>query len=124
MIKSLARITLISLLALAFAAGPVAVLAADQAPETSARPYPFRGKIGSVDKEAKTITLEGATSKRTIHITASTKLEKGGKPATLNDAAAGEQVTGQCRKTSDGKEEAVSVYLGPRPGAGDKPAEK
>src|SRR4026209_743725 len=52
---------------------------------------PFHGKISAVDKAAKTVTLEGKEKTRTFHVTSETKIEKGGQPATLDDAKIGEE---------------------------------
>ncbi len=76
---------------------------------------PFRGKINSVDKTAMILVLEGKEKKRTIKVTSQTRMTKAGKPATLNDAIAGEEVAGQSIKTTDGKEEAISVRFGEKP---------
>lgn len=83
---------------------------------------PFRGKISSVDKTAKTITLEGKEKGRSIHITAATKIKKAGQPATFEDAKVGEEVGGLAKKTADGKLQGVSLRVGPKPEATKKPA--
>jgi hypothetical protein len=92
--------------------------------EKKAVRVPFRGKIHSVDKAAKTVTLDGKEKKRVIHITPQTRIAKAGKPAKLEDAMVGEEVGGQALRNGDGKEEAVSLRLGPKPeakaGAQDK----
>jgi hypothetical protein len=77
--------------------------------------YPFNGKIASVDKTAKTVTLQGKEKARVIQITPDTRITKLGKPATLDDATAGEIVGGQVRRTAEGKEAAVSLRIGPAP---------
>ncbi len=85
---------------------------------------PFNGKVKAVDKTAKTITLEGEKA-QTFHVTAETKINKEGKPATLNDVAAGEQVGGRAREGAEGKWDAVTVNVGKPavkpPPKGDKP---
>lgn len=80
--------------------------------------YPFNGKLKSIDKVGMTLTLEGKEKERVIHITSSTKFTKAGKPATMDDGAAGEPIGGLVKKTADGKEEAVSVRYGAAEGKG------
>ena len=46
---------------------------------------PFHAKLAAVDKSGKTITV----GKRTFQITSETKLNKAGKPATLDDESCG-----------------------------------
>ena len=91
--------------------------AADEKPadkkETAARAIPFRGKIASVDKQAKTVKV----GERTFQITADSKIMKAGKPATLDDATVGEDVGGQYREGADKKLNVVSLRIGPRPDA-------
>jgi IMP dehydrogenase/GMP reductase len=77
--------------------------------------YPYQGKVKSTDKTAMTITLEGKEKERVIGVTSETKFTKEGKPATFGDVATGENVRGQVKKTPEGKENAVSVFLGPVP---------
>ena len=77
--------------------------------------YPYQGKVKSTDKTAMTITLEGKEKERVIGVTSETKISKDGKPATFGDVATGENVRGQVKKTPEGKENAVSVFLGPVP---------
>jgi hypothetical protein len=88
------------------------------------RPYPFSGKLGAVDKEKKTITIIGKERSRTLHLNDETKIQKLGKPATLEDAAVGEEVAGQLRKTDDGKETLVSLRIGPKVEEVKAPKEK
>lgn len=75
---------------------------------------PFNGKIPSVDKTAKTITV----GERIFQIISETRLKKGGKPATLDDATVGEAIGGNYQKGGDGKLNARTVNLGPKPQAG------
>jgi hypothetical protein len=121
MIKSIGKLTLVSILAALVLGVPMGASAQSNSapstatpatPEAKARAFPFRGKIGAVDKVAMTLTLEGKTTNRVFEITSATKLMKAGKPATLADAVVGEPVTGQCTKTADGKYVAKTVYIG------------
>ena len=103
-------------------APPVVTPAAPAAPTAPAAPavpekpkredFPFHGKVASVDKAASTVTLEGKDHTRVLQVAATTKITKDGKPATLADVTVGEKVTGSCKKTADGKEEALSLYIG------------
>lgn len=72
--------------------------------------HPFRGKLASVDKTAKTIKL----GESTYLITSQTKITKAGKPATLDDGVVGEDVSGYAKPTEDGKMAATSVRFGPK----------
>ncbi len=75
------------------------------------RSLPFRGKVGAIDKDAKVITV----GERKFHVTATTKFVKAGKPATLADAAVGDEVGGAYRESDSGKMELVSLRIGPKP---------
>ena len=112
----------------AAAFSPVTTAQAEDKPEVkkpakkpASGQMPFHGKIGSVDKPAQTITLEGKEKGRTIQITAATRIMKAGKPATFGDASVGEAVGGLVKKTADGKLEAVSLRVGPKPDVTQKP---
>jgi hypothetical protein len=76
---------------------------------------PFHGKIASADASAKTVTLEGKDAQRVLMITDTTKLKKGDGAATWDDLKAGEDVGGSYKKTADGKMEALSLRVGPKP---------
>lgn len=88
--------------------------------DAPARAIPFRGKIGAVDKQAKTVKV----GERTFQITADTRIMKAGKPATLEDATVGEEVGGAYREGADKKLNVVSLRIGARPDAPAKPADK
>ena len=75
------------------------------------RVTPFNGKIAAVDKQAKTITV----GERVFQITSTTRFTKDGKPATLDDAKAGEEIGGAYREGDDKKLNLVSVRVGPKP---------
>ena len=76
--------------------------------EKKQAPIPFRGNIVTLNKAAKTITV----NKRTFQITSETKIFKSDKPATFADGVVGDYVTGSYTKTDDGKLIARSVYFG------------
>lgn len=84
---------------------------------------PFRGKVSSVDTAAMTITLDGKEKKRVIHVTSQTRIAKLGKSAKLEDAIVGEEVGGQALRLANGREEAISLRLGPKPET-QKPGDK
>ena len=117
---------LIAIVLAAFAANVVLPLAAaeDKAVEKKAGPtaraIPFRGKIGAVDKQAKTIQV----GERTFQIMADTRIMKAGKPASLDDAATGEEVGGAYREGENKKLNVVSLRIGPRPDAAPKQDDK
>jgi hypothetical protein len=81
--------------------------------EHKSKAGPFHGKLVAVDKVGKTITV----GKRTFLITSETKLKKAGKPATLEDATIGEDVSGYVKPKEDGKLTATSVNFGPKAGS-------
>jgi hypothetical protein len=96
------------------------------------RPMPYSGKVHSVDKEAKTFTLQSQkNSSRVFTVTAGTRMLKGEAAATWDDIKPGEEVRGQAHKIETGKYEAVSVFVGPKAdgknsgnkGKNEKPAE-
>jgi hypothetical protein len=127
--KNILKIVLLSVVAAAIAFGPATAFAQD-APEKKkgeaavegkkgkSGNLPAQGKLVSVDKAAKTITV----GKRIFHVTAETKMQKAGKPATLDDAVVGEAV-GISYKNENGKLTALTLRFGPRP-EGEAKAEK
>ena len=123
---TLKKIFLTSLLAVAALGVALPVSAADQPAPSDAPPkakkakgMPFNGKIKSVDKAAKTITLNREKS-NVLQITSQTKITKDGKPAVFDDIVAGETVGGLAHE-KDGKLEVSSIRVGPKPGAEAKP---
>jgi hypothetical protein len=80
---------------------------------------PLGGKITAVDKSAKTITV----GDKVVQVTSETKITKAGRPATLNDAAVGEEVGISYVKDDAGKMKARSVRIGPKP-EGEKKGKK
>jgi hypothetical protein len=71
---------------------------------------PFHSKLVAVDKAGKTITV----GKRTFLITSESKLNKAGKPATIDDAVVGEEVSGYVKPNEEGKLVATKVNFGPK----------
>jgi len=75
----------------------------------------FSGKILSVDRQAKTITL--IESKTVIGISDKTRISKANtrlskKPTTFDDLAADQLVTGNYHQDSDGKWQADTLVVG------------
>jgi hypothetical protein len=121
-------------LAAAILASPFFAQAADKeapadAPKTQNQArLPFNGKISAVDKNAKTITLEGKEKARVFLITSETRIRKERKPATLDEVQVGERVGGSYRESAEGKMELLTLNVGiptraARAKEGDKPKE-
>ncbi len=79
--------------------------------EEKAKGGGFTGKAVTVDKAAKTVKLSGEKG-RTIQITATTKIVKDGKPATLDDLKEGDDVSGGFKPGAEGKLEATTLTIG------------
>jgi len=125
MLKKSIKLIAIGLVAAFAVAATGTVHAQDKKPTATAgskkdRPTPFSGKINEIDKAAKTITI-GKDKKRTIQITDKTKIMKDGKTATLADANVGDEVGGSYHTSADGKMEAGSLRIGPKPEGSAKP---
>jgi hypothetical protein len=75
---------------------------------------PFHGTIKSFDKAAKTVTLNGAKA-QTFAVIAETKINKDGKPATVEALVAGETLGGRARQAPDGRWEALTLNVGKKP---------
>jgi len=73
---------------------------------------PFNGKLKTVDKTAKTISV----GERTFQITSETRIVKAvgkeDKPAVLEDGVVGENVSGAYKKAEDGTLHATKVTFG------------
>ena len=89
--------------------------------EKKRRAYPFHGKLGALDKKAKSITLHGKEKSRTFYLTEKTKIQKNGKPATLEDAVIGEEVAGSVLPDENGKLMLNRLRIGPKPEKKKKP---
>ena len=123
MIKSIKQILIATLVAAAALGVVLPVPAADKpAPADPAKPtrMPFGGKLKAIDKVAKTITID-RENKNTFAVTSETKITKAGKPATLDEAAVGEDVGGLA-VDKGGKLELLSLRLGAKPAV--KPDDK
>lgn len=80
--------------------------------KTKAAGLPFRGKVSAVDKDAKTVSLAGKEKSRTFQITATSKIKKDGKAATLGEVTIGESVGGYALRTESGHPEVVTLNIG------------
>ncbi|EEF62841.1 hypothetical protein [Pedosphaera parvula] len=132
MIKSLSKITIMGILSAVVLGVPVTVSAQSTnktasapaaAPEAKSKPISFHSKVASVDKSAKTVTLDDK-NKRTFQVTSETKILKDEKPATLDDVTAGENISGSYKKGEDGKLTLRSLYIGGKSGGSSKKKEK
>ncbi|MCW5555029.1 MAG: hypothetical protein KIS67_23055 [Verrucomicrobiae bacterium] len=130
--RTVLKIAGLSLLAAAIALAPGQGFAQEKQPEKAKsaasekaapkgeRPLPFRGKVGAINKTAKTVTV----GERVFHITADTRIIKGGKPAKLEDGVIGDEIGGSYRKAEDGKLVAAMVRFGPAPEGATKAKKK
>jgi hypothetical protein len=83
----------------------------------------FDGKIATLDKQAKTFTTETATNEVTL-INAQTRILKDRKPATFEDLAVGQTVTGSKHPDASGAWVAISVSVAiPKPSTNDPKAQ-
>ncbi len=110
MIRSIGKLTLVTILTAVVLGLPIAASAQDKTAPTPAAPAApdakpkatrFSGKLEAVDKVNKTITV-GVEVKRVVDVTSNTKMTKGGKPATLDDGVVGEDVGVSYVKTGEG----------------------
>ena len=89
--------------------------AADKKPEKEEKAktqhIPFHGEMADINKTAKSFKV----GERTFHVTAETKVMKAGKPATFDDAKAGEDCGGTYKEATGGKLEVLSLRLGAKP---------
>lgn len=84
---------------------------APPAKERKAGRPPFGGKLTAVDKATGIIKV----GERTFHVVSTTRIQMGGKPATLDDAKIGDEVGGQYREGDGGRLELLSLRVGPKP---------
>jgi hypothetical protein len=110
MIRSIGKLTLVTILTAVVLGLPIAASAQNTPAPTPAAPATpdakpkatrFSGKLEAVDKVNKTITV-GVDIKRVVDVTSTTKITKAGKPATLDDGVVGEDISVSYIKTGDG----------------------
>lgn len=114
--KFLVRWSLLGLLTVAVVGAPAMVRAQNttNAPaKTIHRFLPFHGRIKAIDKTNKTVSV----GNEVFQVTSETKITKENKPATLEDGTVGEEIAGTYRKEADGKLNALSLRIGPKPAA-------
>ena len=108
---------IIALMVAAIAAvSTLPLAAADDKAAPAARALPLSGKIAAVDKQAKTVKV----GERVFQVTATTRIIKDNKPATLDDAKVGDEVGISYREGDDKKLNLVSLRVGPKPDAAPK----
>ena len=95
------------------------------AKKPSGSTYPFRGTVEAVNVTARTIALDGKKAGRVLHVTSDSTLEKDGKPAKLEEVAAGDYAKGLLTRPDGTRELVVKATLGPKPDrkAKQKPAD-
>jgi hypothetical protein len=129
MTKSMLKLALLGLLAVAVAGLPVSASAKDtNAPSAEKKEaktkkpstLPIHGKLKAMDKTAKTVSV----GEQTIQITSETLISKGSKPATLEDGVVGEEVSAVYKKGDNGKLIATKLRFGVNPEKSDKAATK
>ena len=115
--KAFAKIACLSFLAVCAFSHPAAAqtgapASTNSAPRLTKR---FTGKFLTLDAQAKTFTVDSATND-VVQVTSQTKIEKNRKPATFEDLAVGQTVTGSKHQNASGVWEAslVSVAV-PKP---------
>lgn len=117
MIKSIVKLTLLGLVAIAVTGVPIvlhaqntnaATATTNKPPANPSARLPFRGKVTAIDNAKMTITVVN----RTFQINSQTIITKDGKPATLSDVSVGDNVTGSVKREKDGKWTAVKLNFG------------
>jgi len=74
---------------------------------------PYHGVISAVDKNAKTITIEGRMKPRVLKVIDGTSITKGGETASIDDINKDDEVSGSYLKDADGTLLARTVKIGP-----------
>ncbi len=75
---------------------------------------PFHGKLTAIDLTTGSFTLGHKAGGRVIYLSARTRITRGERRVSLATAILGEEISGQLIKRTDGKEEALSLRLGPK----------
>jgi hypothetical protein len=120
--KSITKLSLVILTAIAFAALPANAQDSTSTNTAPAAPRPraqrFGGTITAFDATAMTLTLKGRTAETTVKVSSETKITKDGEPAVFADAKEGMRVTGSGKKQDDGSWIASTLRIStkvPRP---------
>jgi len=87
--------------------GMVAFCPTANADNASAEGASFQGKVSSVDPSAKTVVVNG----QTYQILATSKITNNQQPATANDLAIGEHVSGKYKKSAENKMEVLTMDI-------------
>ncbi len=66
--------------------------------------YPFAGIVGSVDRQANTVSLSKKSGVRVLKLGSKSTLEINGKPATLGSVKVGDYAHGKLHKDAAGNE--------------------
>lgn len=82
------------------------------APKYLPQGLPVYGKVGTIDKEAKTITLEGKEKVRIFYVTPATRVHRSKRPAKFEDVAVGQWIGGFARPDADGRATLATLNLG------------
>jgi hypothetical protein len=72
---------------------------------------PVYGKVGAIDKQAGTVTLQGKEKVRIFHITSQTKVHRDGKPAKLEEVVIGQWIGGYARPDANGRSTLSTLNL-------------
>jgi hypothetical protein len=123
---TLSLIAALGLPLIGFAAAKEGKPAAAAAEVKTAKPFPYRGEVASVDASAKTFTFKNKDGKeRVFSVAEKAEIDKDGAKADFAAVTVGAYAAGQCTKTAEGKFEATSVKIGAKPekkGKGDPKA--
>jgi Cu/Ag efflux protein CusF len=125
--KSITKLSLVLLTAVAFAAFPAnaqsdATTTNAAPPAAKPRPPRLTGTIKSVDATAMTLTLTVRDADVTVKVTSDTKITKGREPAVFADAKEGERVSVGGKKQDDGSWIATTLRIMQRPARPAAPA--
>jgi hypothetical protein len=74
---------------------------------------PYHGIISTVDKNAKTFTIEGKRESHVLKMIDGTSITKGGETATVDDINKDDEVSGSYLKDTDGTLVARTIKIGP-----------
>ena len=72
---------------------------------------PVYGKVGAIDKQGGTITLQGKEKVRIFYITPQTRVHRDGKPAKLDEVVIGQWIGGYARPDAQGRSTLSTLNL-------------
>jgi hypothetical protein len=72
----------------------------------------LRGTVGSIDKNAMTVTIHGKSKDETLNVTSKTRIFAEGKPAILADAKEGENVVAEYHSNKEKGKDAWTLRFG------------